>query len=129
MKNPKVRVLLSIVEGAIMVALAQVLGYLKLWDTLRERHPGLWVDSCASGGRRNDLESMRRGVPLHYTDVGYGNHPIKQMQHRLHFEWIPYFRALIPQSCNPGGSFFITKIRMSIVNTGIDNPNQHAFSA
>jgi len=68
-------------------------GYLKLWDTLRERHPGLWVDSCASGGRRNDLESMRRGVPLHYTDVGYGNHPIKQMQHRLHFEWIPYFRA------------------------------------
>ena len=32
MKNPKVRVLLSIVEGAIMVALAQVLGYLKLWQ-------------------------------------------------------------------------------------------------
>lgn len=31
MKNPKMRVLLSIVEGAIMVALAQVLGYLKLW--------------------------------------------------------------------------------------------------
>ena len=32
MKNPKLRVLLSIVEGAIMVALAQVLGYLKLWQ-------------------------------------------------------------------------------------------------
>ena len=32
MKNPKMRVLLSIVEGAIMVALAQVLGYLKLWQ-------------------------------------------------------------------------------------------------
>ena len=35
----------------------------------------------------------RRAVPLHYTDVGYGNHPIKQKQHRLMFEWIPYFRA------------------------------------
>ena len=32
MKNPKLRVLLSIVEGAIMVALAQVLGYVKLWQ-------------------------------------------------------------------------------------------------
>ena len=32
MKNPKLRMLLSLVEGAIMVALAQVLGYLKIWQ-------------------------------------------------------------------------------------------------
>ena len=51
------------------------------------------MDSCASGGRRNDPETMRRGVPLHYTDVGYGDHAIKQKQHRYMFEWIPYFRA------------------------------------
>jgi hypothetical protein len=36
---------------------------------------------------------MRRAVTLHYTDVGYGTHPIKQKQHREMFEWIPYFRA------------------------------------
>lgn len=36
---------------------------------------------------------MRSSVPLHYTDVGYGHHPIKQKQHRYMFEWIPYFRA------------------------------------
>lgn len=70
-----------------------VQGYLAFWDALRARNPGLWIDSCASGGRRNDLETMRRAVPLHYTDVGYGNHPIKQKQHRQMFEWIPYFRA------------------------------------
>ena len=70
-----------------------VQGYLALWDALRARNPGLWIDSCASGGRRNDLETMRRAVPLHYTDVGYGNHPIKQKQHRQMFEWLPYFRA------------------------------------
>ncbi len=70
-----------------------VQGYLTYWDALIERNPGLWVDSCASGGRRNDLETMRRAVPLHYTDVGYGKHPIKQKQHRFMFEWIPYFRA------------------------------------
>ena len=68
-------------------------GYLAYWDALLLRNPGLWIDSCASGGRRNDLESMRRAVTLHYTDVGYGNHPIKQKQHREMFEWIPYFRA------------------------------------
>jgi len=70
-----------------------VQGYYRLWDSLLERNPGLWIDSCASGGRRNDLETMRRAVTLHYTDVGYGNHPIKQLQHRRMFEWIPYFRA------------------------------------
>ncbi len=70
-----------------------VQGYLRYWDALIARNPGLWIDSCASGGRRNDLETMRRAVPLHYTDVGYGNHPIKQKQHREMFEWIPYFRA------------------------------------
>ncbi len=70
-----------------------VQGYLRLWDTLLMRNPGLWIDSCASGGRRNDLESMRRAVPLHYTDVGYGNHPIKQKQHQQMFAWLPYFRA------------------------------------
>ena len=70
-----------------------VQGYLRYWDELLRRNPGLVIDSCSSGGRRNDLETMRRAVTLHYTDIGYGNHPRKQKQHRLMFEWIPYFRA------------------------------------
>ena len=72
---------------------AHIVGYLKLWDSLLEKNPGLLIDSCSSGGRRNDLETMRRAVTFHYTDVGYGIHPIKQKQHRMMFEWIPYFRA------------------------------------
>jgi len=67
--------------------------YLRFWDELILRNPGLWIDSCASGGRRNDLDTLRRAVPLHYTDVGYGIHPTKQLQHRTLFEWAPYFRA------------------------------------
>ncbi len=70
-----------------------VQGYLRYWDALIERNPGLWIDCCASGGRRNDLDTLRRAVPLHYTDIGYGNHPVKQKQHREMFEWMPYFRA------------------------------------
>ena len=80
-------------------------GYYRLWDTLLERNPGLLIDSCASGGRRNDIETMRRSVTLHYTDVGYGNHPIKCKQHRQMFEWIPYFRAHNMNWCDENGNY------------------------
>jgi alpha-galactosidase len=48
-----------------------VQGHLKFWDELRARHPGLHIDSCASGGRRNDLETMRRAVPLLRSDFQF----------------------------------------------------------
>jgi alpha-galactosidase len=80
-------------------------GYLRYWDGLLENNPGLLLDSCASGGRRNDMESMRRAVPLHYTDVGYGKHPVKQLQHRQMFEWIPFFRAHNMNWDLPDGSY------------------------
>lgn len=82
-----------------------VQGYLAYWDSLVEKHPYLLIDSCAGGGRRNDLDTMRRAVTLHYTDIGYGNHLIKQKQHRLMFEWIPYFRAHNKSWDNPDGTY------------------------
>lgn len=48
-----------------------VQGHLQLWDELRRRNPGLRIDSCASGGRRNDLETMRRAVPLLRSDFQF----------------------------------------------------------
>ncbi|MDD4889104.1 MAG: alpha-galactosidase, partial [Phycisphaerae bacterium] len=69
-----------------------VQGYLQFWDDLLARNPGLWIDCCGSGGRRNDLESMRRSVPLHYTDFGYGDHPVKLSFQHVLFEWLPYFK-------------------------------------
>ena len=71
-----------------------VQGYLKFWDDLLVRNPGLWIDSCASGGRRNDLDTMRRSVPLHYTDYGYGDHPVKLAFHDGLFQWLPYFKEV-----------------------------------
>lgn len=71
-----------------------VQGYLRYWDALLERNPGLWIDSCASGGRRNDLETLRRSVPLHPTDYGYGYHHIGQAFARTLAEWIPYYRIV-----------------------------------
>jgi alpha-galactosidase len=83
-----------------------VQGVYRLWDTLLLRNPGLWIDCCSSGGRRNDLEMMRRAVPLHFTDVGYGYHPMKQEQHRVMFEWIPYFRAQNQNWENPADGLY-----------------------
>ena len=68
-----------------------VQGYLAYWDELRRRHPHLLIDSCASGGRRNDLETMRRAVPLHPTDYNYGDLTTKQAFHHSLYQWIPYF--------------------------------------
>jgi alpha-galactosidase len=81
-----------------------VQGYLQYWDDILARNPGIWIDSCSSGGRRNDLETMRRSVPLHYTDYGYGNHPVKLAFHHTLYSWIPYFKevTLSWDVCKPG---------------------------
>ncbi len=67
-----------------------VTGYLAYWDELLRRHPRLRIDSCASGGRRNDLETLRRAVPLLRSD--YIFEPIGQQCHTLGLApWVPYF--------------------------------------
>lgn len=43
-------------------------GYYAYWDELLKRHPGLIIDTCASGGRRNNLETLRRSVPILRSD-------------------------------------------------------------
>jgi alpha-galactosidase len=76
-----------------MVENQYVQGYLKYWDFLLTEVPDLWIDSCASGGRRNDLETMRRSVPLHPTDYGYGYHHINQAFRHTLYSWLVYVRS------------------------------------
>ncbi len=64
--------------------------YFRYWDTLRERHPNMLIDSCASGGRRNDLETLRRAVPLLRSD--YIFEPVGNQGHSYVLPlWIPYY--------------------------------------
>jgi alpha-galactosidase len=52
-------------------------GFYRLWDDLRQRHPGLRIDNCSSGGRRIDLETIRRSYPLwrsDFSDAGGPSH-------------------------------------------------------
>ena len=66
-----------------------ITGYLAYWDELRRRHPEMLIDSCASGGRRNDLETMRRAVPLWRTDYPLEPLASQCMTYGLSF-WLPY---------------------------------------
>ena len=63
-------------------------GYLAYWDELRRRHPNMLIDSCASGGRRNDLETLRRAVPLLRSD--YIFEPVGEQCHAYGISfWMP----------------------------------------
>jgi len=66
-----------------------IVGYLAYWDELRRRHPDMLIDSCASGGRRNDLETMRRAVPLWRSDYAYEPIGHQCMTYGISM-WLPY---------------------------------------
>lgn len=67
-----------------------VTGYLAYWDALLSRFPGLVIDTCASGGHRNDLETLRRSIPLLRSD--YLMEPVGQQCHTYGLaSWIPFF--------------------------------------
>ena len=70
-----------------------VSGYLAYWDELLRRNPKLWIDSCASGGRRNDLETLRRAVPLLRSDcyIDASHTDVQQCQTYGLSLWVPYY--------------------------------------
>ena len=43
-------------------------GFYRMWDDLRATYPHLAIDNCAGGGRRIDLETMSRSIPLWRSD-------------------------------------------------------------
>lgn len=68
-------------------------GLYAMWDDLRARHPGLWIDNCASGGRRMDLEACMRSVTLWRSDTGCdpGNADWDQTQTLGLCQYLPLF--------------------------------------
>jgi len=56
-----------------MAEIRYLTGHYAFWDELRQRFPRLAIDNCASGGRRIDLETMSRSLPLwpsDFPDIG-----------------------------------------------------------
>lgn len=65
-------------------------GNLAVWDELRRRHPNLLIDTCASGAHRDDIETLRRSVPLWRSDCPYGGDVAQCLTYGLS-SWIPYY--------------------------------------
>lgn len=51
-----------------MSEIRHIEGLYAFWDELRARIPNLVIDNCASGGRRIDLETISRSIPLWRSD-------------------------------------------------------------
>jgi hypothetical protein len=51
-----------------MTEMRYVEGLYQMWDDILRTNPKLFIDNCASGGRRIDLETMSRSIPLWRSD-------------------------------------------------------------
>jgi alpha-galactosidase len=51
-----------------MSEIRHIEGLYAFWDELRAKIPNLVIDNCASGGRRIDLETISRSIPLWRSD-------------------------------------------------------------
>ena len=74
-------------------------GLYAFWDEIRRRFPRVWIDNCSSGGRRIDLETLSRSLPLwpsDFSDVGglrygMGLHVGDQCINAGLARWVPLF--------------------------------------
>jgi alpha-galactosidase len=51
-----------------MAEMRYVEGLYQMWDEILKANPKLFIDNCASGGRRIDIETMSRSIPLWRSD-------------------------------------------------------------
>ena len=73
-----------------MTEIRHIEGLYALWDELLQRHPGLIIDNCASGGRRFDLETISRSVTLWRSDYNY-TEPTGRQNHTYGLSlYLPY---------------------------------------
>lgn len=78
-----------------MTEIRFVEGFYAMWDKLLADHPGLMIDNCASGGRRIDLETCMRSIPLWRSDTNCrSGHPEwNQLQSYALGQYVPLSTA------------------------------------
>jgi alpha-galactosidase len=113
-----------------MAEIRHIEGLYAFWDELLERHPGLIIDNCSSGGRRIDLETISRSVPLWRSDVQcYEDFDPIAMQTQTHglSMWVPLStgccRRPTKYACRSAlGPGMVVDWCTSAVERGIDLP-------
>lgn len=70
-----------------------IMGMYELWDRLLEKHPDLLIDNCASGGRRIDIETLKRSIPFFRSDYqcNFNENPEVLQTHNANISaYLPY---------------------------------------
>ena len=70
-----------------------ITGMYNLWDRLLEKYPNLLIDNCASGGRRIDIETLKRSVPFFRSDYqcNFNENPEVLQVHNANIScYLPY---------------------------------------
>ena len=90
----------ALAEGADRAGIVEnkaVAAHYELWDRVlahcAKTGGATFADSCASGGGRNDLESMRRGVPLLRSDSDRTTTSLRLSMTTSFNKWIPFCGA------------------------------------
>ena len=74
-------------------------GFYAFWDALLKNHPDLLIDNCACGGRKLDLETIRRSIILWRSDCQASGDfdPVSTQGFNYGlFPWIPLSCGAVP---------------------------------
>ena len=74
-----------------MTEIQHVMNYLAYYAELSRRHPDMFIDTCAGGGRRLTLDTLRYAVPLWRSDYHafYASDFVQGLTYGISM-WIPY---------------------------------------
>jgi len=92
-----------------MTEIRHVEGLYEFWDELLRRQPGLVIDNCASGGRRIDLETISRSIPLWRSDwqCGWINDGTPGQTHTMGLScWVPLSGTGVLGGCRRAGDTY-----------------------
>ena len=109
-----------------MKEIRHVEGLYAFWDYLLERFPGLLIDNCASGGRRLDLETIKRSAPLWRSDYYHYDDPDGYQCHNFGLSFFLPFHGTGILQTDPY-SFRSSMSSALICNWKITEPNVSFF--
>ena len=70
-----------------------IMGMYEIWDYILEKSPGIIIDNCASGGRRIDIETLKRSIPFFRSDYlcNFNENPEVLQTHNSNIaQYLPY---------------------------------------
>jgi len=92
-----------------MTEIRHVEGLYEYWDAILKSQPGMVIDNCASGGRRIDLETISRSIPLWRSDwqCGWINDGMPGQTHTMGMSyWVPLSGTGVLAGCRRAGDTY-----------------------